>query len=40
MGVPSRHDDPREDNGEPLPYPRQERPHMAMHYSFLGHGVC
>ena len=26
MGVPSRHGDPREDNGEPLPYPRQERP--------------
>ena len=24
MGVPSRHGDPREDNGEPLPYPRQE----------------
>ena len=26
MGVPSRHGDPREDNGEPLPYPRPERP--------------
>lgn len=24
MGVPSRHGDPREDNGEALPYPRQE----------------
>lgn len=26
MGVPSRHGDPREDNGEALPHPRQERP--------------
>ena len=24
MGVPSRHGDPREDNGEALPHPRQE----------------
>ena len=24
MCVPSRHGEPREDNGEPLPYPRQE----------------
>ena len=34
MGVPSRHGDPREDNGEALPYPRQE-PHRHHQYRVI-----